>query len=144
MIWSLLTRFGPALIPAVIGAVPAFAAGWFAHGVEFNTIDRPAIIRETMATANDACTIRTMVAAQNAEQAERLRQRQVNADVVRAYEEALRASEAENVAIDQQRTQEIADYEKELAAADRTCPLNDRDIEWLMLDNQRTSPATSR
>lgn len=131
MIWSLITRFGPALIPVVIGAVPAFAAGWFAHGVKFNTLDRPAIIRETMATANDACTIRTMVAAKNAEDAERARQRQVNADTIRAYEEALRASEAENAAIDQQRTTEIQAYEDQLAAEGRTCGLTQPDLDFL-------------
>lgn len=144
MIRWLLARFGPALLPAAIAAIPAFAGGWFAHGVKFDWIDRPAIIREATAQANNACTIRTLDAANRAEQAERQRQRQINADVVRVYEQALRASEAENAAIDQQRTQEIADYEKELAEAGRNCPIGDRDLEWLLRNNQPANPATSR
>lgn len=132
---ALLARFGPALIPALIGAIPAFAAGWFAHGVKFDWFDRPAIIREATATADAACAIRTMDAANRAEQAERARQRAANADARRLYEEALNASQRAALAAETQLEQENIAYAAQLDAAGRSCDWTELDLDerdqWL-------------
>lgn len=143
MIGSLLTRFGPALVPVLIGAIPAFAAGWFAHGVKFDWVDRPAIIREATATADAACAIRTMDAANRAEQAERARQMAANADARRIYDEALDASQRAALAAQSKFEQETADYAAQLADEGRSnlwteLDLDERD-QWL-LEHGAASP----
>lgn len=128
---ALLARFGPMLVPVLLGALPAFAAGWFAHGVKFDWVDRPAIIHEATVTADDKAAIRIMDAANRAEQAERNRQRAANAEAKRIYDEALKNSDALAQAAQTALDQEIADREKILASEGRTCSFTDDDLRWL-------------
>ncbi len=128
---ALLARFGPMLIPVLLGALPAFAAGWFAHGVKFDWIDRPAIIHEATARADDACTIRTQDAANRAEQAARARQQAASAEARRIYDAALAASEQLAQSAQTALDEEIADRETLLANEGRSCSLTDDDLRWL-------------
>lgn len=126
----LLANLSPVLV-LLVGAVPAFAAGWFAHGVKFDWVDRPAITREAAAAADSACAIRTMDAANRAEQAARARHSAANAEAMRMYREALDASQRTALAAESQLEKEISDHETELGAAGRSCVLTDADIDWL-------------
>ena len=82
---KLLASISPIAV-LLIGALPSLAIGWGAREAKFAWLDRPAIIREATATADAACAIRTMDAANRAEQAERARQSRVNAEALRIYE----------------------------------------------------------
>jgi hypothetical protein len=129
-----MLRFLASISPVallLIGAVPAATAGWLAHGVKFDWFDRPAIIREATATADAACAIRTMDAANRAERAERVRQSRANAEALRIYEEALDASQRAAWAAETQFELEIESYEHQLAAEGRSCQLTGADIDWL-------------
>lgn len=127
-----MLRFLASISPVavlLIGAVPAFTAGWFGHGVKFDWIDRPLIIREATATADAACAIRTMDAANRAEQAERARQSRASAEALRIYREALDASQRAAQAAEAQFETEVQAYEHQLALEGRSCPLSPVDIE---------------
>lgn len=115
----------------LIGAIPAFTAGWFGHGVKFAWIDRPSIIREATATADAACAIRTMDAANRAEQAERARQSRASAEALRIYREALDASQRAAQAAEAQFETEVQAYEHQLALEGRSCPITDADLRML-------------
>jgi hypothetical protein len=126
-----LMRMAPVLLPVLAGAIPAFAGGWFAHGLKFDLIDRPAIIREATVRADDACTIRTQAAANRAEQIERARQLAANAEARRIYEAALTNSELLAEAAQTALDKEIADREAILASEGRSCSFTDDDLRWL-------------
>lgn len=126
----LLASISPIAV-LLAGAIPAGAVGWFAHGLKFEVMDRPAIIREATATADAACAIRTMEAASAAEATERTRQRQANADALRIYQEAFDASQRAAVAAQSKFELEVQSYERQLAAEGRSCLLTDTDIDWL-------------
>ena len=119
----------------LIGALPSLAIGWGAREAKFAWLDRPAIIREATATADAACAIRTMDAANRAEQAERTRQSRANAEALRIYEEALKASQRAALAERAQLEQENADYAAQLKAEGRGCEWTDLDLDerdqWL-------------
>jgi hypothetical protein len=115
----------------LVGIIPAATVGWFAHGVKFSLLDRPAIIREATAAADSACAVRTMEAASRAEQAERARQTRVNAETTRIYQEALDASQRAAAAAESQFELEVQAYEHQLAAEGRSCVVTDADIDWL-------------
>lgn len=127
---KLLASLSPVLA-LLIGALPALAIGWGAREAKFAWLDRPAIIREATATADAACAIQTMDAANRAEQAERARQSRVNADALRMYEEALNASQRAAQAAEAQFETEIEAYEHQLVAEGRSCPLSDADVRML-------------
>jgi parvulin-like peptidyl-prolyl isomerase len=110
------------------GVIPAGAVAWFAHGVKFELIDRPAIVREATAAADAACAIRTMDAANRAQQAERDRQTRASAEALRIYREALDASERAAFAAQTQLEKEIAANEATLEAEGRSCLLTGADI----------------
>jgi|SRR5215217_4825332 len=133
-----LTSISPVAV-LLIGAVPAFTAGWLGHGVKFAWVDRPSIIREATATADAACAIRTMDAANRAEQAERARQSRASAEALRIYREALDASQRAAQAAEAQFEEEVQAYEHQLAIEGRSCPLSDADIISLQ---QRGAPGT--
>lgn len=126
----LLANLSPVLV-LLVGAVPAFAAGWFAHGVKFDWLDRPSIIREATATADAACALRVSNAATAAETAERERQRLANLDARRMYDQALEASQRAAQAAESQLEKEIADHEAQLAIEGRSCSLTQPDIDSL-------------
>lgn len=94
-------------------------------------IDNPQVAREAAARAEDACTIRTMDAANRAREAEQGRQQSVVADALAAYRAALSAREAQASQIQDQMEASIADYEARLSAEGRSCPLDDADLDWL-------------
>lgn len=127
---KLLSSLSPA-VALVLGALPALAIGWGARDAKFAWLDRPTIIREATATADAACAIRTMDAANRAEQAERARQSRANAEALRIYEEALDASQRAAQAAQTQFEMEIEAYEHQLAAEGRSCQLTGADIDWL-------------
>ena len=132
MIGWIVSRLGPMLIPVLLSGGVAFGAGWFAHGLKFDWIDRPSIIREATASADAACAVRTMDAANRAEQAERARQERVSADAQRIYQEALDASQRAAQAAQSQFEMEIEVYEHQLVAEGRSCPLSPADVERLL------------
>ncbi len=119
----------------LIGAVPAFTVGWVAHGVKFDHLDRPVIIREATATADAHCALRVSNAATEAETKERERQRLANADAKRIYDEALAANARAALAKETLLQQENADYAAQLEAEGRSCKWTDRDLDeraqWL-------------
>lgn len=131
MIGWLVARLGPMLIPVLLSGGVAFGAGWFAHGVKFNWIDRPSIIREATATADMACAMRVSNAAAAAELAERNRQRAANAEARRIYEAALSSSEALAESAQSALDKEIADREAILASEGRSCSFTPDDLKWL-------------
>lgn len=111
------------ILPLLGGGVVAGAGFWL-----YDTfIDDPNIRK----TEQDACTIRTMDAANRAEKAERDRQAASVAAANEAYSAALAAIERARLASEAQMEQEIADYERELEATGRSCPLSVDDLEWL-------------
>jgi hypothetical protein len=130
----LLAGLSPVLV-IVLGAIPAGAAGWFARDALFEWFDRPAIVRAATASAtqaaNDACTIRTMDAANRAEAAERARQRLVGEKALAGYEHALELEERLRKESQGQFDEEIKDYEQQLSEAGRRCDWSERDLEWL-------------
>lgn len=129
-----MLRFLASISPVavlLIGALPSLAIGWGAREAKFAWLDRPAIIREATATADAACAIRTMDAANRAEQAERARQSRANAEALRIYDEALKASQRAALAAESQFEQEIQAYEHQLDAEGRSCLLTQPDIDWL-------------
>jgi hypothetical protein len=130
----MMLRFLASISPVavlLIGALPSLAIGWGAREAKFAWLDRPAIIREATATADAACAIRAMDAANRAEQAERARQSRANAEALRIYDEALKASQRAAQAAESQFEQEIQAYEHQLDAEGRSCLLTQPDIDWL-------------
>lgn len=133
---KLLSSVSPVVL-LLLGAIPAIALGWGAREAKFAWLDRPSIVREATATADAACAIRTMDAANRAEQAERTRQSRANAEALRIYREALDASQRAALAAQSQFEQEVQAYEHQLAAEGRSCLLTEPDIDWL---HQRGAP----
>ncbi|MEN5279352.1 hypothetical protein ABE527_20775 [Brucella sp. TWI432] len=71
------------------------------------------------------------VKALQAQLAEEARQRKAGQLVIEAYQVQLQNARAAEAAQSEKSEQEIADYEKRLAEAGRTCLLDDADIEFL-------------
>lgn len=94
-------------------------------------IDNPQVAREATARANDACTIRTMDAANKARDAERARQQAIMADALRAYQQAVEARQQQLDATQDQMAQQEADYEQQLEGQGRYCTLDDGDLKFL-------------
>ena len=117
-----------AAVAAVLVAAPA---AWFARGAVFDHIERPAIERAATDKANDAATIRVMDAAKRAEDAERARQQRAGSEALRIYREALANSQRAAEAAQTRFEQEIATYEAELVSQGRSCPVTQRDLEWV-------------
>ncbi len=115
----------------LLGAIPAGAVAWFSHGLKFEVFDRPAIIREATIRADDACTIRTMEAANRAESVERERQRAAGAKALTDFAQRNIAENLEREAQISQLEQEIADYETQLAETGRSCLLDSGAVDWL-------------
>lgn len=118
-------------VAAIAVGLAAGSAGWFGRGVVFDHFERPAIIQSATDKANDAATIRIMDAANRAEAAERDRQQRANAEALRIYREALANSQRAAMEAESRMQQEIAAYETELAAEGRSCPVTQRDLDWV-------------
>ena len=128
MSWVLKAFLG--LSPALVAGVSLFGgmglalAGFMAWNA---TIDNPSL----WARAEDACTIRTMDAANRAEKAERDRQAALVRTATEAYEAAFAAQERERRLTEQQLETERSRYELVLEGEGRRCGLEPGDIEWL-------------
>lgn len=134
---ALLARFGPALIPALIGAIPALAAGWFAHGVKFDWFDRPAIVREQQAI----CLSKVEAAAAKATRDEQLRQfragEAATEQFIQESQEAADDQEARETLLEM----ELKAYEERLAKSGKTqCRIDADDLSVLGLQFE---PSTS-
>ncbi len=129
-----MLRFLASVSPIAVllaGAIPAGAIGWFSHGLKFELLDRPAIVREATARADDACLIRTMEAANRAEAAERERQRAAGERALADFARRNIAENLEREAQISQLEQEIADYGTQLAESGRSCLLDSGTVDWL-------------
>lgn len=115
-------------VAAILVAAPS---AWFARGLVFDHIERPAIERAATDKANDAATIRVMDAAKRAEDAERTRQQRAGAEALRIYREALASSQRAAEEVQTRLEEEIASYETKLASEGRSCVFTDADIDWL-------------
>lgn len=94
-------------------------------------IENPQLVAETKRAAEDACTIRTMDAANRAEAAERGRINTANAMAIAGYRAALDREEKLRLAAEDERQKESAQHETELAAVGRLCVFTDDDFDWL-------------
>lgn len=127
---AFLGRLAPTLVLVLGlagGGVLTGGAGW----LYTTLIHDPQLVRETKRAADDACTIRTMDAANKATAAERDRQQAAAQAAEDAYQAAIDARARLEQAVQDQHEQEIADYEKQLTAQGRSCTLDDGDLEFL-------------
>lgn len=106
-------------------------AAWIGRGIIFDHFERPAIVQAATDKANDAATILIMDAANRAELAERERMQRVSAEALRVYDKALANSERAALEAQTRMQQEIDAYETELAAGGRSCPVTQRDFDWV-------------
>lgn len=140
---ALLLSLSPGLLAGVAGLGGASAGALGVHLLHQFVID-PNIRKEERRAAEDACTIRTMDAANRAEAAERERQKAVADRALKLYQdevakrEALRANELEAM------EDEIASYEQILAGEGRSCPLSQSDVDWLRGKPGASAPAPIR
>lgn len=127
---NLIRTLGPVaalLIGLAGGTGVAGIAAW-----AFNAwVDNPHVRELATQKERDACVIRTMVAADRAEAAERARQRAVLEDAINAYEAAIDAGNAARLEAEAARDQERADYEQKLRDAGLSDVVTDADFEWL-------------
>lgn len=122
-----LSSVAALLVGLAGGAGLTGAAAW-----AFNVlVDNPHVTELATTKERDACTIRTMDAANRAETAERTRQQAVLDDAINAYEAALDAGETARREAEASRKQERADYEKRLRDAGLSDVVTDSDFEWL-------------
>lgn len=119
----------------LIGALPSLAIGWGAREAKFAWLDRPAIIREATATADGACAIRTMDAANRAEGATRALLQSQYDEAFRIFREAIAGSQKAAAHAQSRLQEEIAAYGTELAAEGRSCPVTQRDLDWVRADS---------
>lgn len=128
----MLSPAGLSLVAAaLVSAAVAGTAGWVGRGLIFDHFERPAIVEAATDKANDAATIRMMDAANRAEAAERAKQQRISAEAMRIYREALTNSERAALEAQTRMEQEIAAYEHELALEGRSCPVTQRDLDWV-------------
>ena len=120
----------PGLLAGVfgIGGASLAVAGFMLWN---ELIDNPYIRNFERARAEDACTIRTMEAANIAEAAERQRQQRASNAAIEAYRLALADREKASALAEEKFEQESADYEAELNATGRACILDLSDIDRL-------------
>lgn len=120
---------------------PWLLAGAVAVGLGFGAVGGaqtykllvvPTLIKSATEIANAQCLAVTSEAARIAGNAERNRRAAALDEVQQNYRRTL-AGIVVTRAVNQQRLQqEITDYERELAENGRSCPLDRRDIEWLL------------
>lgn len=90
-------------------------------------IDDPAVRRAALKNY----VLKVELTAAEARLAETQRQRNVAAQALRDFRERITVMEAQDAADRERHEQEIADYEKALATRNRSCLLDDADIQWL-------------
>lgn len=127
---ALIRTLGP-VVAMIIGVVGGGAViGGL--GTLYNIyIDNPQVERLATARANDACTIRTMAAANEARIETEARVRAATDAALKAYQAAVDEKQALQEQIQDQLAQENADYEKQLEAENRSCPLSSGDLDFL-------------
>lgn len=127
---SLIRTLGPvaALLIGLAGGTGVVGVGAWAFN---ELIDNPHVRELAIQKERDACVIRTMDAANRAENRERARQHAVLNDAINAYEAAIDAGEAARRATEAARDQERADYEQKLRDAGLSDVVTDNDFKWL-------------
>lgn len=122
----LLGSISPLLV-LLIGAMPAVTAGWFARGVIFERIERPALIR----TQEQICTAEVQAAAAQARAEEQLRQFRAGEQATESFIRQSQRVEAARAADQALLQQEVDRYAVELAKRDRLCGLTSEDLIFL-------------
>lgn len=113
------------------GLITGAPLGWIGRDLVFNTIEKPLLTRTIEWRERDACTIRTMDAANRAEAAEREKQRVAREAALEAEERQSALRDAERVREIDQLNQEIEANEQRLRAEGRSCPLDPATRLWL-------------
>lgn len=121
-----LIRAAPVLASLVVG-LASLSGAWLWNEL----VDNPHLRELVRVEERAACTIRTQEAAAAAQAAERQRQTQVNAAVLRGYRERAEARERLRAEVQDNLEREIAENEARLAAAGRSCLVDQSDLEWL-------------
>jgi hypothetical protein len=125
---AFLLSMSPGLLAAVTGSGGALLGAGGVWALHAFVID-PNIRAFERARAADACTIKTLDAANRAEAAERARQDARNSAALKAYQDEVSAREARRVQELEAMEDDLAGYRKELADQGRTCPLDLSDVE---------------
>lgn len=121
----------------------AFAVGFAAAGALAGVggwaydawVDDPAVEREATAKADAACAIRTMDAANRAESATRALLQSQYDEAFRMFREAIDSSQQAAADAQTRLQEEIVAYETELATEGRSCPVTQRDLDWVRGDS---------
>lgn len=127
---ALIRTLGPvvALVIGMIGGGTMIGGLGAAYNI---WIDNPQVAREATNRANDACTIRTMDAANRAQAAERSRQEAAAHAAEDAYQAAIEARQKLVEATQDALAQQEADYQQQIDAQGRQCTLDDGDLKFL-------------
>lgn len=113
------------------GLLTGAPIGWFGRTVIYDTIEKPLLISTVEQRERAACTIRTMDAANRAEQAERDRQRNIREVAIAAEDRQATLRAAELVREIDTLNQEIEANEQRLVAAGKSCPLDAELDRWV-------------
>ena len=136
---ALIRTLGPvaAMVIGLAGGSTIIGAGaWLFN--EF--IDNPHVRELVRVEERAACTIRTMEAANAAEDRERARQDAAGKIAIDAYRKAAELRERLQAAVQQTLEEEIANNEKLLVEQGRSCLATGDDVRWLRGD----APAAGR
>lgn len=129
-ILAFLARLSPTAV-VVLGLLGGSAVTGGAGYLYTTFIHDPQLVRETKRAADDACTIRTMDAANRAEAAERARQQAAAQAAEDAYQAAIEARQKLVEATQDALAQQEADYQQQIDAQGRQCTLDDGDLKFL-------------
>ncbi len=112
--------------------LPLMAAVVVAGLLAYNEFIENPHIRELQKVEDElACTVRTASAAEGARAAEAARQRKANDNAQEAWRAALAERDRLHQMAQDKLEQEIAINEEALAAAGRSCGLDQSDIDWV-------------
>jgi len=136
---GLLLGLSPSILAIVAGLGGAGVGGagvWALH--EF--IIDPSIRRYERDRAEDACTIRTMDAANKAESAERQRQQDQADRTLKLYQDEVAAREEARARELESLEDENARYAAQLAVEGRSCPLSQSDVDRVRGEPRPAAP----
>jgi len=134
---------------AIAGFLAGSGVGGFGTKMVYDHIVLPAAAKaaeeaktEAVNTAKASCeeqmTAAISVAAEKAKTEERIRLQKIHDAALATYQAALEKSEQDLAAARQEQEKKDRDYEAELAARGRSCPLDAGDIDYL--NGLRNSP----
>lgn len=140
---AILARLAP-LAPMLLSGASCLAlgsgAGWVARDLIAKHIEIPALTSTIERRERDACTIRTLDAANRAEAAERVRQEAAGRAALDTYRQAAEARERQQGEVQDKLEQEIAQNEAALAARGRSCIADDADVRWVRGERGAADP----